>query len=51
MDFHNVTKEVLIIVIVALVIGGILWLLYLVMTKGQLQDPDEEIKRILGRGD
>jgi hypothetical protein len=49
MDFHNVTKEVLIIAIVALIVGGNLWLLYLVMTKGQSPDPDEEINKTLDR--
>jgi len=51
MDFHNVTKEVLAVAIVALVVVGIIWLLYHVMTKGQSPDPDEEIRRILGKED
>ena len=51
MDFHNVTKEVLAVAIVALAVVGIVWLLYYVVTKGETPDPDEEMRRILGKED
>ena len=51
MGFHHVTKEVLAIAIVALVVVGILWMLYYLVTKGETPNPDEEIQRILGKED